>query len=127
MMNLQEMATIMRYNLPVKIVILDNQRLGMVRQQQELFYGQRYSEIDMSDNPEFTNIASAFGLHSLKIEQRHQMRRGIETLLAYQGPMLLHVCIESNTNVWPIVKPGAGNHEMIEPTSTNPGHSAAFN
>ncbi|OZG75364.1 acetolactate synthase 2 catalytic subunit [Hahella sp. CCB-MM4] len=119
MMNLQEMATIMRYDLPIKIVILDNQRLGMVRQQQELFYGQRYSEIDLSDNPEFTNIASAFGLHSLKIEQRHQMRRGIETLLAYPGAMLLHVCIESDTNVWPIVKPGAGNDEMIEPASRN--------
>ncbi len=117
MMNMQELATINRYSLPIKIVILDNQRLGMVRQQQELFYAQRYSEIDLSDNPEFTTVAAAFGMHSLKIEQRHQMRRGIETLLAYPGAMLLHVCIASNTNVWPIVKPGAGNDEMIEPTA----------
>ena len=117
MMNIQELATIKRYGLPLKIVILDNQRLGMVRQQQELFYAQRYSEIDLSDNPEFTTVAAAFGLHALKIEQRHQMRRGIETLLAYPGAMLLHVCIASDTNVWPIVKPGAGNDEMIEPTA----------
>ncbi len=115
MMNMQEMATIQRYKLPVKIIILDNQRLGMVRQQQELFYGERYSEIDLSDNPEFSTVAAAFGLHALCIEARHQMRRGIETLFAYRGSMLLHVKIKENTNVWPIVKPGASNQEMIDP------------
>ena len=115
MMNIQELATVCRYRLPVKMIVIDNQKLGMVRQQQELFYQQRYSEIDLSDNPEFCSIAKVFGIHSLKIDQRHQMRRGIETLFAYPGSALLHVQIQEETNVWPIVKPGCSNREMINP------------
>src|SRR5690554_1968805 len=116
MMNPQELATIRRYQLPVKIIILDNQCLGMVRQQQELFYDNRESQIDLDDNPDFTMMAKAFGIHALHISRSDQIRRGIETLLAYQGPMLLHVAIDRNENVWPIVKPGAGNNDMIDET-----------
>lgn len=116
MMNPQELATIRRYQLPVKIIILDNQCLGMVRQQQELFYDNRESQIDLDDNPDFTMMAKAFGIHALHISRSDQIRRGIETLLAYQGPMLLHVAIARDENVWPIVKPGAGNNEMIDET-----------
>ncbi|MCG8609963.1 MAG: acetolactate synthase 2 catalytic subunit [Pseudomonadales bacterium] len=118
MMNLQELATIKRYNLPLKIIILDNQHLGMVRQQQELFYEGRFSEVDLSDNPEFVEVARAFDIASLKITGSNQMRRGIETLFAYQGSMLLHVVIEKEENVWPIVKPGESNKNMIEGSLT---------
>ncbi|AZZ95176.1 acetolactate synthase 2 catalytic subunit [Hahella sp. KA22] len=114
MMNMQELATIQRYGLPIKLIILDNQRLGMVRQQQELFYAGRYSEVDLSDNPDFSAIAKAFGIPAMTISKRCQMRRSIETLLAYPGPMLLHVHIEEETNVWPIVKPGEANANMLE-------------
>ncbi len=117
MMNIQEMATIKRYGLPIKIIVLDNQHLGMVRQQQELFYEKNYSEVDLSDNPEFTDLAKAFGMKALKVTHANQMRRGIETLFAYSGAMLLHVCIDQTENVWPIVKPGASNKEMIEGAS----------
>lgn len=116
MMNLQELATIRRYQLPVKLIILDNQCLGMVRQQQELFYNNRESHIDLDDNPDFAAIAAAFGIHSLHIQRTDQARRGIETLLAYKGPMLLHVSIARDENVWPVVKPGAGNDEMLDET-----------
>ncbi len=114
MMNAQELATVKRYRLPLKIIILDNRCLGMVRQQQELFYDNRESHINLDDNPDFVTMARAFDIHALRIERTDQIRRGIETLLAYRGPMLLHVLIARNENVWPIVKPGGSNRDMID-------------
>ena len=117
MMNAQELATIRRYNLPVKLIVMDNQCLGMVRQQQELFYNNRESQINLDDNPDFVAMARAFDIPALHIERTDQIRRGIETILAYNGPMLLHVAISREENVWPIVKPGASNTDMIDETS----------
>ncbi|RBW50188.1 acetolactate synthase 2 catalytic subunit [Marinobacter sp. F3R11] len=119
MMNAQELATIRRYNLPVKLIIMDNQCLGMVRQQQELFYNNRECQINLDDNPDFVAMARAFDIPALKIERTDQVRRGIETILAYHGPMLLHVAIAREENVWPIVKPGGSNREMIDETRRN--------
>ncbi|MCH8499764.1 MAG: acetolactate synthase 2 catalytic subunit [Marinobacter sp.] len=119
MMNVQELATIKRYSLPLKIIIMDNQCLGMVRQQQELFYDNRESEIELNDNPDFLTLARAFDIPALSITSANQMRRGIETILAYDGPMLLHVAIPRLDNVWPIVKPGGSNSDMIEEPKTN--------
>ncbi|MFL1406757.1 acetolactate synthase 2 catalytic subunit [Marinobacter sp. M1N3S26] len=119
MMNAQELATIRRYNLPVKLIILDNQCLGMVRQQQELFYDNRESQINLDDNPDFLTMAKAFDIHALHINRTDQIRRGIETLLAYQGPMLLHVAIAREENVWPIVRPGASNTDIIDEPHRN--------
>lgn len=116
MMNAQELATIRRYNLPVKLIIMDNQCLGMVRQQQELFYNNRESQINLDDNPDFVAMARAFDIPALKIERTDQVRRGIETILAYNGPMLLHVAIAREENVWPVVKPGGSNRDMIDET-----------
>eukprot|EP00903_Cladosiphon_okamuranus_P007396 g7171.t1 len=117
MMNAQELATIRRYNLPVKLIVMDNQCLGMVRQQQELFYNNRESQINLDDNPDFVAMARAFDIPALHIERTDQIRRGIETILAYNGPMLLHVAISREENVWPIVKPGASNTDMIDETA----------
>ncbi|MGP9833920.1 acetolactate synthase 2 catalytic subunit [Marinobacter sp. NSM] len=127
MMNAQELATIRRYNLPLKLIILDNQCLGMVRQQQELFYNNRESHINLDDNPDFVAMARAFDIPALHIERTDQIRRGIETILAYDGPMLLHVAISREENVWPIVKPGASNRDMIDEnrrTTTSKEHVA---
>lgn len=114
MMNAQELATIRRYRLPVKIIVMDNQCLGMVRQQQELFYNNRESQINLDDNPDFVAMARAFDIPALHIHRTDQIRRGIETILAYNGPMLLHVAIAREDNVWPIVKPGASNRDMMD-------------
>ena len=114
MMNVQELATIKRYQLPVKIIILDNQCLGMVRQQQELFYENRESEINLDDNPDFAAMARAFDIPALSIHRNDQVRRSIQTILAYNGPMLLHVSIARQDNVWPIVKPGGSNRDMLD-------------
>ncbi len=117
MMNIQELATARRYGIPVKIVLLDNGCLGMVRQWQELFFQERYSEIDLSDNPDFVALARAFGLEAFAITRRDEVPAAIERLLATPGPVLCHVRIDPRANVWPLVPPGKSNGEMMD-TST---------
>ncbi|MBA3810574.1 MAG: acetolactate synthase 2 catalytic subunit [Caulobacteraceae bacterium] len=113
MMNIQELATARRYGVAVKILLLDNSRLGLVRQWQELFYDRNYSEIDLSDNPDFVKVAEAFGVEAFRISLREEVGPGIERLLAAEGPCLAHVMIDPEHNVWPLVPPGKGNIEMM--------------
>lgn len=113
MMNVQELGTIKRFQLPVKIVIIDNQRLGMVRQWQELFYDGCYSETDLSDNPDFCALAAAFGIPAAYLEDPAAMPAALDALFNSRGPFLLHVRIDATENVWPLVPPGAANHHMI--------------
>ena len=114
LMNVQELATLKRYGLPVKVLLFDNRYLGMVRQQQELFYAGRYSEVDLSDNPDFVEVARAFGIPALRASRVDEVDAVLEALLDTPGPMLVHVPVAREDNVWPIVAPGRGNHEMIE-------------
>lgn len=116
MMNVQELGTIKRKQLPVKIVLLDNQRLGMVRQWQQLFFNERYSETNLSDNPDFLTLASAFGIPGQRITRKDQIDAALDALLSSDGPYLLHVSIDELENVWPLVPPGAGNETMLERT-----------
>jgi acetolactate synthase-1/2/3 large subunit len=114
MMNIQELATLRRYGVAVKIVLLDNSSLGLVRQWQELFYAENYSEIDLSDNPDFVEVAKAFGVEAFRISRRDEVDAGITRLLAAEGPCLAHVVIDPRENVWPLVPPGRSNSDMIE-------------
>jgi acetolactate synthase-1/2/3 large subunit len=114
MMNLQEFATLRRYELPIKIVLFDNSALGMVRQWQELFHDRRYSEVDLSDNPDFALVAQSMGLASFRVERRGEVDAAIDQLLAARGPILAHVIIHQEANVWPIVGPGKSNSEMMD-------------
>ncbi len=125
LMNVQELATLRRYGLPVKIVLLDNQALGMVRQWQELFFDKRYSEIDLSDNPDFVAVARAFGIEALHVERAADLDGALQALLAAKGPALLHVAIDTATNVWPLVPPNRSNAEMLDPQleSTSAPHA----
>ncbi|ACT05031.1 acetolactate synthase, large subunit, biosynthetic type [Dickeya chrysanthemi Ech1591] len=116
MMNVQELGTIKRKRLPLKIVLLDNQRLGMVRQWQQLFFDERYSETNLSDNPDFLMLASAFGIPGRQITRKDQIDSALDALLNSEGPYLLHVSIDENENVWPLVPPGAGNETMLDKT-----------
>ena len=113
MMNIQELATIRRNNLPVKLLILDNQRLGMVRQWQQLFFEGRYSETNLSDNPDFVQLAAVFGIPGETITHANQVDDAIEKLVASEGPYILHACIDDKENVWPLVPPGAANDQML--------------
>ncbi|WP_434027317.1 acetolactate synthase 2 catalytic subunit [[Pseudomonas] boreopolis] len=120
MMNVQELATIARCRLPVKIVLIDNASLGMVRQWQELFFAERYSEIDLSDNPDFAALAQVFGIPARHITLRGEVEDGLAELLAQPGPALLHVTIDARANVWPLVPPNNANSTMLE---SNPAHA----
>ncbi|PKQ73253.1 acetolactate synthase catalytic subunit [Aeromonas sobria] len=114
MMNVQELGTIRRAQLKVKMVLLDNQRLGMVRQWQELFFDGRYSETILSDNPDFVALAAAFGIPGETITCKEQIAGSLERLLASESAYLLHVAISEEENVWPLVPPGVANHKMME-------------
>lgn len=114
MMNIQELATLKRYGVALKIVLLDNSSLGLVRQWQELFFEENYSEVDLSDNPDFVKVAEAFGVEAFRIDRRDQVEDGIARLLAADGPCLAHVIINPKENVWPLVPPGKSNAEMME-------------
>jgi len=118
LMNVQELATLRRYNLPVKILLLDNQALGMVRQWQELFFDRRYSEIDLSDNPDFAAVAAAFGLQSLQLQRGADIDAALRALLDAPGPALLHVAIDPAANVWPLVPPNHNNAQMLDASAT---------
>jgi acetolactate synthase-1/2/3 large subunit len=117
MMNVQELGTIKRKQLPVKIVLMDNQRLGMVRQWQQLFFSERYSETNLSDNPDFLTLASAFDIPGQRITRKDQVDAALDALLHSEGPYMLHVAIDEHENVWPLVPPGASNENMMEKTS----------
>ncbi|PDO82327.1 acetolactate synthase 2 catalytic subunit [Kosakonia sacchari] len=117
MMNVQELGTVKRKQLPLKIVLLDNQRLGMVRQWQQLFFNERYSETTLTDNPDFLTLASAFGIPGQHITRKDQVEAALDTMLTSPGPYLLHVSIDELENVWPLVPPGASNSQMLEKLS----------
>ncbi|MDI7239128.1 acetolactate synthase 2 catalytic subunit [Providencia huaxiensis] len=114
MMNVQELGTIKRKQLPVKILLIDNQRLGMVRQWQELFFEQRYSETILTDNPDFVALASAFGIKGQRITDKSEVNSALDELLNSEGAYLLQVSINELENVWPLVPPGASNEKMME-------------
>ena len=114
MMNIQELATLKRYDIPLKILLVDNSSLGLVRQWQELFHQERYSEVDLSDNPDFVEVAKSFGIPGFRIDRRDQVDDAIQRLLDADGPIIAHVCIDPKTNVWPLVPPGETNDVMLE-------------
>lgn len=114
MMNIQELATARRYGVPIRILLLDNASLGLVRQWQEYFFDQNFSEIDLYDNPDFAEVAHAFGIEAFTVHSRDEVPGAIDRLLNARGPILAHVLIDPRENVWPLVPPGASNADMME-------------
>lgn len=114
MMNVQELTTIKRKKLPIKIVLIDNQRLGMVRQWQELFFNERYSETNLSDNPDFLMLAKAFEISGEIITKKSEINSALDNMFNSSGAYLLHVRIDELENVWPLVPPGAANENMLD-------------
>ena len=117
MMNIQELGAVKSGRVPVKILLLDNQRLGMVRQWQSLFFHGRHSATVLDDNPDFVTLASAFGIAGERIEKAGDVSAALDRLLNAEGAYFLHVCIHEDENVWPLVPPGACNTDMIEEMS----------
>lgn len=114
MMNIQELGSIKRGNLPIKILLLDNQRLGMVRQWQSLFFHGRHSQTILDDNPDFVMLANAFDIPAERIEKAGEVSAALDRLLNSKGAYLLHVCIPDEENVWPLVPPNACNTDMLD-------------
>ena len=110
-MTIQELGTIMQYQIPVKIVILNNNFLGMVRQWQQLFFDKRYSFTEL-DNPDFVAIGKAYRIESHKVEKRENLEQALKDMLNHKGPYLLEVVVEKEENVFPMVPTGAGVGEM---------------
>ncbi|QJC38119.1 acetolactate synthase 2 catalytic subunit [Enterobacteriaceae endosymbiont of Donacia marginata] len=114
-MNIQELSTIKRKNLPIKIILLDNKRLGMVRQWQELFFKKRYSETTLYDNPDFIKLAQSFGISGHSISYENEINKSLKKIFSINKPYILHVLINECDNVWPLVPPGYSNDHMMEP------------
>jgi acetolactate synthase-1/2/3 large subunit len=112
-MTIQELGTIAQENLAVKIAILNNGYLGMVRQWQELFHGRRYVATPLS-GPDFVKVAEAYGISGERVTDRLMVTGAIERAMAHQGPFLIDFQVEPEENVYPMVRPGAALAEMFE-------------
>jgi len=112
-MTIQELATIVKEKIAVKIAIINNGYLGMVRQWQELFYGRRYVATPLS-GPDFVKIAEAYGLPGLRVTRREEVVLAIEQAMEHQGPFLIDFAVEPEENVYPMVPPGAALAEVLE-------------
>ena len=114
-MTIQELGTIAQNKLPVKIIVLNNNFLGMVRQWQQLFFERRYSFTELQ-NPDFIMIGKGFGIDGHKVEKREDLESGIQKMIEHDGPYLLEVTIEKEDNVFPMVPTGASVSDvMLEP------------
>jgi len=111
-MTLQELGTIMQYNIPVKIIILNNNFLGMVRQWQQLFFESRYSFTEMH-NPDFVKLSQAYSIPATKVSERQNLKAAIAQMLEHTGPYLLEVAVEKEQNVFPMVPTGASVAEIL--------------
>lgn len=116
MMNVQELGTLKRRQIPVKIVLINNQRLGMVRQWQSLFFDGRHSETILDDNPDFVMLAKAFDIPGKTITRKEEVEPALKEMLESKTAYMLHVLISEEENVWPLVPPGASNSDMLENT-----------
>ncbi|CAH6816247.1 Acetolactate synthase isozyme 2 large subunit [Vibrio chagasii] len=116
MMNVQELGTLKRRQIPVKMVLLNNSRLGMVRQWQSLFFDGRHSETILDDNPDFVMLAKAFDIPGKTITRKEEVEPALKEMLESKTAYLLHVLIDEEENVWPLVPPGASNSDMLENT-----------
>ena len=112
-MTIQELATAVQDNIAVKIAIINNGYLGMVRQWQELFYGRRYVATPLS-SPDFVKIAEAYGLPGIRVTDKLQVVAAIEEAMAHEGPFLIDFQVEPEENVYPMVAPGAALGQLIE-------------
>jgi acetolactate synthase-1/2/3 large subunit len=112
-MNIQELATAGQYRLPVKVFILNNEYMGMVRQWQELTYSSRYAESYSESLPDFVKLAEAYGWKGIRIETLDQLDGGIADMLAHDGPVMVDCMVSKLTNCFPMIPSGAAHTDMI--------------
>jgi len=113
MMNMQELSTLSQYNLPVKVFIINNEWMGMVRQWQELIHGGRYSESYSESLPDFIKLAECFGMTGLRAESVDDLDNVIDTMLATDGPVLADIRVAKEENCFPMIPSGAAHNQML--------------
>ena len=111
-MNIQEFSTIKQYRLPVKIFILNNGYMGMVRQWQELFHGDRYSESYMDALPDFVELAASYGIKGIRCEKAKDLQAKITEMINHKGPVVFDCMVDPRENVYPMIPAGAAHYEM---------------
>jgi acetolactate synthase-1/2/3 large subunit len=112
-MNIQELGTATQYRLPVKIFILNNEYMGMVRQWQELTYSSRYSESYSDSLPDFVKLAEAYGWKGIRIEDPDDLEFGIKAMLEHDGPVIVDCMVAKLANCFPMIPSGASHVDMI--------------
>ncbi|MDG5751390.1 biosynthetic-type acetolactate synthase large subunit [Qipengyuania sp. XHP0211] len=112
-MNIQELGTASQYRLPVKVFILNNEYMGMVRQWQELTYESRYSNSYSDSLPDFVKLAEAYGWKGIRIEDESQLDAGIEAMLAHDGPVIVDCMVAKEANCFPMIPSGAAHTDML--------------
>jgi acetolactate synthase-1/2/3 large subunit len=113
LMNMQEMGTAVQYRLPVKQFILNNERLGMVRQWQELLHGERYSHSWSEALPDFVKLAEAFGAKGIQCADPADLDDAIREMLAHDGPVIFDCVVEKHENCFPMIPSGKAHNEML--------------
>jgi acetolactate synthase-1/2/3 large subunit len=113
MMNIQELSTAVQHRLPVKLMILNNQYMGMVRQWQEMFYESRYSESYMDSLPDFVKLAEAYGMKGIRCKDPAKLDVAIADMMAHDGPVIADIWVDQNENVYPMIPAGAAHHELV--------------
>jgi acetolactate synthase-1/2/3 large subunit len=112
-MTLSELATLFNLKIPVKILVINNRYLGMVRQWQNLFYDNRYSGVDLEGNPDFVKLAQAYGIKGLRVTRPADVRRVLQAALDHPGPVLIDAEVEQHDNVFPMIPAGAAHKDML--------------
>jgi acetolactate synthase I/II/III large subunit len=113
LMNMQEMGTAVQFRAPVKQFILNNERLGMVRQWQELLHGERYSHSWSESLPDFVKLAEAFGCKGIRVDDPVDLDEAIKEMLAYDGPVIFDCRVEKHENCFPMIPSGKAHNEML--------------
>src|SRR6185503_13048948 len=112
-MTMAELATAAIHKLPVKVLIIDNKYLGMVRQWQELFFENRLSGVDLEGNPDFVKLADAYGIKGFYIRKPSEVDDVLAAARAYRGPVVVEAVVEKEDNVFPMIPSGAPLRDMI--------------
>ena len=113
LMNIQELSTAVQYRLPIKLFIINNQYMGMVRQWQELLHGGRYSESYTDSLPDFVKLAEAYGMAGLRVMDPSGVDDTIKKMMAIDGPVIVDVCVDQKENCFPMIPSGAAHNEML--------------
>jgi acetolactate synthase-1/2/3 large subunit len=112
-MTCQELATAVSHNIPIKVFLMNNGYMGMVRQWQELFWDGRYKSVEMGDSPDWVKLAEAFGCTGMRCTDKNELEDSMRAALEADGPVLLDVQVTKTENCYPMIPAGAAARDMV--------------